>query len=102
MYFPAAVPGALLMTPDFSLVIVEGCNKATKRYAKLMLRRIDWAAPPPVKADQDGKVDDNDMEEDEDEREPNRCDLVSTPPALPFWTVCEAVGGIYCDWTGSG
>ncbi|KAJ9519140.1 hypothetical protein QJQ45_007695, partial [Haematococcus lacustris] len=34
--------GTALIAPDFSLVVVEGCRKATKRYAKLMLRRIDW------------------------------------------------------------
>ena len=39
--------GVLRITPEFSLVVVEGCGKAHKRYAKLMLRRIDWSLPPP-------------------------------------------------------
>jgi len=41
------VAGVLLVTPEFNLVVVEGCGKAQKRYAKLMLRRIDWSLPAP-------------------------------------------------------
>lgn len=45
--------------PSFSLVVVEGCGKSSKRYAKLMLRRIDWS----LKA---GGVGGGGMDDDED------------------------------------
>jgi len=65
--------GVLLITPEFSLVVVEGCGKAHKRYAKLMLRRIDWSLPPPKQ----GKgADDDEEEEDEEEGPTNACNLV--------------------------
>ncbi|KAF9585443.1 hypothetical protein BGW38_002382 [Lunasporangiospora selenospora] len=35
--------GIVLMYPTFSLVVVEGGQKAVKQFKKLMLRRIDWA-----------------------------------------------------------
>ena len=34
--------GCCLLAKPFSLVVVEGCHKATIRYKKLMLRRIKW------------------------------------------------------------
>lgn len=34
--------GCCLLAKPFSLVVVEGCQKATRRYKKLMLRRIKW------------------------------------------------------------
>eukprot|EP00210_Caulerpa_lentillifera_P007310 g6987.t1 len=34
--------GCCLVAQPFCLVVVEGCQKATKRYKKLMLHRINW------------------------------------------------------------
>ncbi|TKW32296.1 hypothetical protein SEVIR_2G159300v4 [Setaria viridis] len=36
--------GAAVITDDVSVVVVEGGKKSIKRYNKLMLNRIDWAA----------------------------------------------------------
>jgi hypothetical protein len=64
----------------FSLVLVEGCPKALKRYHKLMLRRIDWAAPPlPAEGDGDeggGGMDDDDEAAAGSDAPPNSCHLV--------------------------
>jgi U4/U6 small nuclear ribonucleoprotein PRP3 len=58
----------------FSLVVVEGCPKSTKRYAKLMLRRIDWNdRPPPVNGSGLGGQEEEEEEEDPPE---NSCHLV--------------------------
>jgi U4/U6 small nuclear ribonucleoprotein PRP3 len=40
--------GSLVVHADCNLVIVEGGSKALRKYKKLMLRRIDWTAPPPL------------------------------------------------------
>ncbi|XP_074286723.1 protein RDM16 isoform X2 [Silene latifolia] len=59
--------GCAVLHEGFSVVAVEGGMKSIKRYAKLMLRRIDWAA----------KLDKEDEEEDnEEEKVANRCVLV--------------------------
>ena len=34
--------GCLLITDDFAIVITEGARKAQKRYAHLLLNRINW------------------------------------------------------------
>jgi U4/U6 small nuclear ribonucleoprotein PRP3 len=34
--------GCAVITDDMALVVVEGGQKAQKRYNKLMLRRINW------------------------------------------------------------
>lgn len=38
--------GVALITPELTVVVVEGCNKSHTRYEKLMLRRIDWSLRP--------------------------------------------------------
>lgn len=49
---------------DITVVVVEGGSKSIKRYGKLMLKRIDWAAA----------MKDTD-DEDEDEAFVNKCVL---------------------------
>ncbi|XP_049404921.1 protein RDM16-like isoform X1 [Solanum stenotomum] len=57
--------GCAVILGDINVVVVEGGKKSIKRYGKLMLRRIDWAAA--VKKE----------DEDEDEEKPlNKCVLV--------------------------
>jgi len=34
--------GCCLITPNFSVIVIEGGPKAIRRYKKLMLRRIKW------------------------------------------------------------
>ncbi|KAF9590789.1 hypothetical protein IFM89_038381 [Coptis chinensis] len=59
--------GCAVMADDMAVVVVEGGSKPIKRYGKLMLGRINWAAA--VAADKD--------DEDENEDKPvNRCVLV--------------------------
>ncbi|XP_021722299.1 protein RDM16-like isoform X1 [Chenopodium quinoa] len=59
--------GCAVISEGFSVVVVEGGSKSIKRYGKLMLRRIDWAA----------KLENEDEEEDDDEEKPpNKCVLV--------------------------
>ncbi|XP_048494907.1 protein RDM16 isoform X2 [Beta vulgaris subsp. vulgaris] len=59
--------GCAVISEGFSVVVVEGGSKSIKRYGKLMLRRINWAA----------KLETEDEEEDEDEENPaNQCLLV--------------------------
>lgn len=36
--------GCAVISEGISVVVVEGCPKSVKRYGKLMLKRIDWAA----------------------------------------------------------
>ncbi|CAK9176550.1 unnamed protein product [Ilex paraguariensis] len=58
--------GCAVISDGISVVVVEGGSKSIKRYGKLMLKRINWAAA--VKKDED---------EDEDDEKPiNRCVLV--------------------------
>ncbi|XP_060175360.1 protein RDM16-like isoform X2 [Lycium barbarum] len=62
--------GCAVISEGISVVVVEGGKKSIKRYGKLMLRRIDWAAA--VK-----KEDDEGEGEGEDEDKPlNKCVLV--------------------------
>ncbi|XP_057813794.2 protein RDM16 isoform X2 [Cryptomeria japonica] len=58
--------GCAVISDSMSVVVVEGGNKSIKRYGKLMLRRINWAA---------AVVKEEDEEEDED-RPVNKCQLV--------------------------
>ncbi|KAH0660478.1 U4/U6 small nuclear ribonucleoprotein Prp3 isoform X1 [Solanum tuberosum] len=62
--------GCAVISGGISVVVVEGGKKSIKRYGKLMLRRIDWAAA--------GKKEDDEGEgEGEDEDKPlNKCVLV--------------------------
>ncbi|CAN4101394.1 unnamed protein product [Withania somnifera] len=62
--------GCAVISEGTSVVVVEGGKKSIKRYGKLMLRRIDWAAA--------GKKEDGEGEgEGEDEEKPlNKCVLV--------------------------
>lgn len=60
--------GCAVISEGISVVVVEGGKKSIKRYGKLMLRRIDWAAAVKKEDDED---------EDEDEDKPlNKCVLV--------------------------
>ncbi|KAI4302365.1 hypothetical protein MLD38_038118 [Melastoma candidum] len=59
--------GCVVISDGITVVVVEGGSKSIKRYGKLMLNRINWAAAV------------NDGEEEEDDREdkpPNKCLLV--------------------------
>ncbi|OVA12422.1 protein of unknown function DUF1115 [Macleaya cordata] len=59
--------GCAVIADGISVVVVEGGSKAIKRYGKLMLRRINWAAA----------VANEEENEDEDEDKPeNKCVLV--------------------------
>ncbi|PHU03824.1 hypothetical protein BC332_29075 [Capsicum chinense] len=62
--------GCAVISEGISVVVVEGGKKSIKRYGKLMLRRIDWAAAS-KKEDGEGEG------EDEDDDKPlNKCVLV--------------------------
>jgi len=56
--------GCCLITPKFSVIIIEGGPKAIRRYKKLMLRRIKWGDLE--KVDKDGYQKNKD----------NKCDLI--------------------------
>lgn len=59
--------GCAVISDGISVVAVEGGSKSIKRYGKLMLRRINWAAA----------MNDEDEEEDDSEDKPvNKCVLV--------------------------
>ncbi|KAK4351429.1 hypothetical protein RND71_030742 [Anisodus tanguticus] len=62
--------GSAVISEGITVVVVEGGKKSIKRYGKLMLRRIDWAAA--------GKKEDDEGEgEGEDDDKPlNKCVLV--------------------------
>ncbi|KAA8539394.1 hypothetical protein F0562_026086 [Nyssa sinensis] len=60
--------GCAVISDGISVVVVEGGIKSIKRYGKLMLKRINWAAVV-EKEDEDG-------DEDEDEKPVNKCVLV--------------------------
>ncbi|GAX81848.1 hypothetical protein CEUSTIGMA_g9276.t1 [Chlamydomonas eustigma] len=71
--------GVLLISDPFCLVVVEGCQKSTKRYQKLMLRRIDWSMENEDRRGRGGAGGEGDEDaeaEDVEEREPNCCDMV--------------------------
>ncbi|GFR42882.1 hypothetical protein Agub_g3874 [Astrephomene gubernaculifera] len=77
--------GMVVISDDFCVVVVEGVEKATRRYMKLMMRRIDWSSAPAVAAGAagagrggGGMGDDEDAEEEEEEERPppNICTLV--------------------------
>ncbi len=52
---------------------MHACVQSTKRYAKLMLRRVDWTAPPPAAKGGEG-LDEGLQHDDEDDEDkpPNR------------------------------
>ncbi|XP_063938727.1 protein RDM16 isoform X2 [Daucus carota subsp. sativus] len=56
--------GSAVISDGITVVVVEGGSKSIKRYGKLMLKRIDWAAAV------------RDEDEDEDEAVVNKCVLV--------------------------
>ncbi|KAA8534291.1 hypothetical protein F0562_031808 [Nyssa sinensis] len=61
--------GCAVISDGISVVVVEGGIKSIKRYGKLMLKRINWAAAV--------KNEDEDGDDDEDEDKPvNKCVLV--------------------------
>ncbi|MEW5308246.1 MAG: hypothetical protein WDW38_000221 [Sanguina aurantia] len=88
--------GVVVRGPGFSLVVVEGCGKSSKRYAKLMLRRIDWSLKAGgVGGGGHGMDDDDDdghnaEEEEESVRPAHACELVwqgtVAKPAFPAFT----------------
>ncbi|CAH9097445.1 unnamed protein product [Cuscuta europaea] len=59
--------GCLVISDGITVVVVEGGKKSIKRYGKLMLRRIDWAAA--VKTEEDG-------DDEDEEKAVNKCVLV--------------------------
>ncbi|XP_071692487.1 protein RDM16-like isoform X2 [Rutidosis leptorrhynchoides] len=59
--------GCAVMSEGVCVVVVEGGNKSIKRYQKLMLKRINWAAA--VKEE-------NEDEDGDDEKPTNKCVLV--------------------------
>lgn len=61
--------GCAVISGGISVVVVEGGKKSIKRYGKLMLRRINWAAAG-KREDDEGEV------EDEDDKPLNKCVLV--------------------------
>ncbi|XAR72069.1 hypothetical protein NMG60_11018569, partial [Bertholletia excelsa] len=61
--------GCAVIADGISVVVVEGGNKAIKRYGKLMLRRIDWASA--VKNEEEGEEDG-----DDEDKPVNKCLLV--------------------------
>ncbi|CAI9091521.1 OLC1v1026577C1 [Oldenlandia corymbosa var. corymbosa] len=61
--------GCAVISEGICVVVVEGCPKSIKRYGKLMLRRINWAAVE--------KNEEEDEDEDMDDDAPvNKCMLV--------------------------
>ncbi|GIL51848.1 hypothetical protein Vafri_7756 [Volvox africanus] len=72
--------GLLVISDDFCVVVVEGVEKATRRYIKLMMRRIDWSTAPavgrPAGRDPNGDAAMGDADEEEDRPPPNICTLV--------------------------
>ncbi|GLI69699.1 hypothetical protein VaNZ11_014388 [Volvox africanus] len=72
--------GLLVISDDFCVVVVEGVEKATRRYIKLMMRRIDWSTAPavgrPAGRDPNGDAAMGDADEEEDRLPPNICTLV--------------------------
>ncbi|KAI3883296.1 hypothetical protein MKX03_003440 [Papaver bracteatum] len=61
--------GCLVITEDFTVVVVEGGNKSIKRYGKLMLERIKWAET--VRNEEEDS-----MAEDDDDKPVNKCVLL--------------------------
>ncbi|XP_024176819.1 protein RDM16 isoform X1 [Rosa chinensis] len=59
--------GCAVISDGMNVVAVEGGSKSIKRYAKVMLRRINWAEA--VKEEEDD-------EEENDDKPPNKCVLV--------------------------
>ncbi|KAG2437008.1 hypothetical protein HYH02_011440 [Chlamydomonas schloesseri] len=71
--------GMTIISDGFCLVVVEGVEKATRRYLKLMMRRIDWSTAPataPQPGGGRGADGDADMEDEDEEAPPNVCTLV--------------------------
>ncbi|PWA79842.1 hypothetical protein CTI12_AA202990 [Artemisia annua] len=60
--------GCAVISEGICVVVVEGGNKSIKRYQKLMLKRINWAAAV--------KDDDQDEDDDDSEKPQNKCVLV--------------------------
>jgi len=68
-------------SPEISLVIVEGGPKATKRYKKLMLRRIKWS----------GENNDDEEESDSDDEETNHTEKTALKNTARCALVWEGV-----------
>lgn len=67
--------GCAVLGDEFSLVVVEGGQKAIKRYTRLMTHRIDWANAKPARQKGAGALAEEE-EEDEDEGPANWCKTV--------------------------
>ncbi|XP_051143329.1 protein RDM16 isoform X2 [Andrographis paniculata] len=65
--------GCAIISEGISIVVVEGGAKSIKRYGKLMLKRIDWAAAADAVKKED---DDDENDDDEDDKPINKCCLV--------------------------
>lgn len=73
--------GAVIFTPTFSLVLVEGVAKKVRHYHQLMTHRIDWTEQLRRRADSD---EDSDAEPDAEGKAPeedvdlsdNRCEMI--------------------------
>ncbi|KAJ8535481.1 hypothetical protein K7X08_023201 [Anisodus acutangulus] len=64
--------GSAVISEGITVVVVEGGKKSIKRYGKLMLRRIDWAAAG-KKEDDEGE---GEGEGEDDDKPLNKCVLV--------------------------
>jgi hypothetical protein len=68
--------------PSNELRHLVSCLQSIKRYAKLMLRRIDWSLPPAAPRGRKGAGDEGgagageEEEEGDEEGVPNSCHLV--------------------------
>lgn len=78
--------GCVVISDGITVVVVEGGNKPIKRYGKLMLGRINWAAAV-KEEDEDG--------DESDDKPPNKCVLVwqgsVAKPSFHRFTVHECL-----------
>jgi U4/U6 small nuclear ribonucleoprotein PRP3 len=71
--------GTLVITPAFSLVVVEGGTLAVRKYKKVMLNRIKWNGMNLKKEGDSDDDEDEEMSEEDGEGKPSknaRCDLI--------------------------
>lgn len=71
--------GCVVLCNHFNLVVAEGGPKALKRYAKLMLRRIDWSLKrvlPEGASEEEREAWVEETPEEQKKREDNKCVLV--------------------------
>lgn len=81
--------GCCIITPHFTLVVVEGGSKSLRRYKKLMMRRIRWNEELQEDEDRDEEIKSEEEEKKEGQEEKeiekkdesflianNRCDMI--------------------------